>query len=162
MDKATLLAALDFSRTRLLDELNTIEKSGQDMGKVLAWRPGPGRAHLGWQFAHCAATHERYLKRQTNEPMDEKLVAEFAGGSTPSDGNVPTVAVIRELLDSKYAAFRKWVAALTAEDLARLIPLGKTQRTVEETILLLVWHEAHHHGQIHLTWNCYKGAHQIH
>src|SRR5580658_273859 len=122
MDKNTLIAALDFSHTRLLDELATIEKSGQDMTKVLAWRPGPGRAHLGWQFTHCAATHERYVKKQTNEPMDERLVADFAGGSTPSDSNVPTVETIRPLLESKYQAFKAWVSRLTPEEMARSVP----------------------------------------
>jgi|SRR5580658_5344444 uncharacterized damage-inducible protein DinB len=161
MDKNTLIAALDFSHTRLLDELATIEKSGQDMTKVLAWRPGPGRAHLGWQFAHCAATQERYLKKQTNEPMDEKLVADFAGGSTPSDSNVPTVETIRSLLETKYAAFKNWVANLSADEMKASKPVGKTMRTTEETIVLLTWHEAHHHGQIHLTWNLYKAAHGL-
>jgi hypothetical protein len=161
MDKNTLIAALDFSHTRLLDELTTIEKSGEDMKKVLAWRPGPGRAHLGWQFTHCAATHERYVKKQTNEPMDERLVADFAGGSTPSDSNVPTVETIRPLLESKYQAFKAWVSKLTPEEMARSVPVGKTQRTIQETIVLLTWHEAHHHGQIHLTWNLYKAAHDI-
>ncbi|HEX5242673.1 MAG TPA: hypothetical protein VFW23_05365, partial [Tepidisphaeraceae bacterium] len=61
MDRNTLLAVLDFSRNRLLGTLETIEKSGQDMSKVLAWRPGPGRAHIGWQAMHCAATHDKYL-----------------------------------------------------------------------------------------------------
>ena len=42
MDRATLVASLDFSRTRLLGILDTIEKSGEDPQKVLAWRPGPG------------------------------------------------------------------------------------------------------------------------
>jgi uncharacterized damage-inducible protein DinB len=161
MDKNTLIAALDFSHTRLLDELTTIKKSGQDMKKVLAWRPGPGRAHLGWQFAHCAATHERYVKKQTNEPMDERLVADFAGGSTPSDSNVPAVETIRPLLESKYQAFKAWVSKLTPEEMARSVPVGKTQRTIQETIILLTWHEAHHHGQIHLTWNLYKASHDI-
>src|SRR5437016_3176471 len=61
MDTDTLIIALDFARTRLLTTLDTIEKSGQDAAKVLAWRPGPGRAHIGWQAMHCAATHDRYL-----------------------------------------------------------------------------------------------------
>ena len=34
-------------------------------------------------------------------------------------------------------------------------------RTVAESIILFAWHEAHHQGQIHLTWNLYKQAHGI-
>jgi uncharacterized damage-inducible protein DinB len=162
MDLNTLIAAMDLSRTRLLDELSTIEKSVADTAPVLAWRPGPGRAHIGWQFTHCAATHEKFLKRFTNEPADEKLVADFAANSTPSDTNIPTSKAIRDLLSGKYEALRTWLAAQTPRDLTRMVPAaGGKQRSVADTILVLIWHEAHHHGQIHLTWNLYKAAHSI-
>ncbi|MGD1275612.1 MAG: DinB family protein [Tepidisphaeraceae bacterium] len=163
MDKNTLLAALELSRTRLLDELQTIEKSGQDVAQVLTWRPGPGRANIGWQAMHCAATHERHLKeRFLNQPYDEKLVVQFGHGSTPSDGNIPPIGAIRELLAGKYNALKQWIATQPPEGLARLMPApGGKQRSVEDTILLMGWHEAHHQGQIHLTWNLYKVAHGI-
>ena len=46
-----------------------------------------------------------------------------------------------------------------AGDLARTVPApGGKQRTVTEAILLMAWHEAHHQGQIHLTWNLFKAA----
>src|ERR1700679_179319 len=98
MDVNTLLAGLDFSRTRLLGTLDTIEKSGQDPKKVLSWRPGPGRAHIAWQAMHCAATHDRYLNVgiQQGSPKDADLVANFAGGTTPSDSKVPSLAIIRQ------------------------------------------------------------------
>ena len=100
MDKLTILAVTDFSRTRLLAILDTLEKSGQDVAKVLAWRPGAGRAHIGWQAMHCAATHDRYLNKLIlNKPVsDELLCTDFGGGSTPSDANVPTLVAIREAL----------------------------------------------------------------
>ena len=61
---------------------------------MLAWRPGPGRAHIGWQAMHCAATHDRYLNvgLRGGQPRDAALVANFAGGSTPSDQKVPDLA----------------------------------------------------------------------
>ena len=85
MDKLTILAVTDFSRTRLLAILDTLEKSGQDVAKVLAWRSGAGRAHIGWQAMHCAATHDRYLNKLIlNKPVsDELLCTDFGGGSTP-------------------------------------------------------------------------------
>ena len=53
LDKNTLIAGLDFARARLLGTLDTIEKvsreKGHDVNRVLAWQPGPGRAHMGWQ-----------------------------------------------------------------------------------------------------------------
>jgi hypothetical protein len=160
MDPQTLVAALDFNRSRLLGILTTIEKSGQDPQKVLAWRPAPGRAHIAWQAIHCAATHDKYLNVTVKggKPTDEALVANFGGGSTPSDTNVPDLAAIRSALESHYANFRSYVAGISADELVRKLPNG---RTVGESILLLTWHEAHHQGQIHLTWNLFKQAHGV-
>src|SRR5687768_10238224 len=97
MDPTTLVAGLDFARARLLAILDTIEKSGQDPAKVLAWRPGPGRAHIGWQAMHCAATHDKYLNAiiRGGKAVDEQMVSSYGGGSTPSDAGVPTLAAIR-------------------------------------------------------------------
>ena len=160
MDITTLLAGLDFSRSRLLAILDTIEKSGQDSAKVLAWRPAPGRAHIAWQAMHCAATHDRYLNvgLKGGKPRDEARCAAYAGGSTPSDENVPDLAAIRSALEGNYRPFRDYVAAIDPAELGRKMPSG---RTIGESILLMAWHEAHHQGQIHLTWNLYKQAHGI-
>ena len=91
MDKNTLLAAMEFSRGRLLGVLDTIEKSGQDLNKVLIWRPGPGRAHIAWQAMHCAATHDKYLNvgLQQKQPKDERwwriTGAGASGGCGPAE-----------------------------------------------------------------------------
>ena len=160
MDRDTLIAGLDFSRTRLLNILDVIEKSGQAPAKVLAWRPGPGRAHIAWQAMHCAATHDKYLNViiRGGKPKDEALVANYGGGSTPSDQNVPDLAAIRTALEGPYAAFREYVGSITPAELERKMPSG---RTIGETIILFIWHEAHHQGQIHLTWNLYKQANGV-
>jgi uncharacterized damage-inducible protein DinB len=164
MDKDTLIAGLEFSRGRLLATLETIEKSGQDIGKVLAWRPGPGRAHIAWQAMHCAATHDRYLNvgLLQKTAADEKLVADFAGGSKPGDSNVPGLDLIRRKLSQTYEPLKNFVAAQDAQSLDKQLPgPGGKMRSIAESILLLAWHEAHHQGQIHLTWNLYKAAHGI-
>ncbi|HSU66638.1 MAG TPA: DinB family protein [Tepidisphaeraceae bacterium] len=160
MDIPTQLAGLDFGRSRLLGILDTIEKSGQDVRKVLAWRPGPGRAHIGWQAMHCAASMDRALNTgfKGGKSQDEAIVAAFGGGSVPSDQNVPELSEIRSKLESCYAAFRAYVAGLTPDELTRKLASG---RTLAESIILYTWHEAHHQGQIHLTWNLYKGSHGI-
>jgi hypothetical protein len=160
MDLPTLLAAIDFSHGRLLGLLDTIEKSGHAPA-ALAWRPGPGRAHVGWQAMHLAATLDRYLNARLlgGEPSDPPLVENFASGSTPADDRVPTLAEIRASLAAHHGAFRAYVAGLTPADLARVLDLpNNVRRTVGESIMLLTWHEAHHQGQIHLTWNCFKAA----
>ena len=163
MDKQTLLAALEFSRARLLGIIDTIEKSGQDVKKVLAWRPGPGRAHIAWQLMHCAATHDRYLNVGLlgGSVQDESLVANFGGGSKPSDENIPPLPTIKDKLASNFGTFKAHVAKLSADDLLIKKNSGGKERTVGESIILLTWHEAHHQGQIHLTWNLYKAAHNL-
>jgi hypothetical protein len=164
MDKDTLLAVVDLSRTRLLATLDTIEKSGQDLAKVLAWRPGPGRAHIAWQAMHCAATHDRYLNATLlKRPMaDDSLVASFAGGSVPSDSNVPDLPTIRAKLAATLEPFRKYLMEQSAASLENSMPgPGGKPRTLAETCMILAWHEAHHQGQIHLTWNLYRAAHGL-
>ena len=164
MDTKTLLAAMDFSRNRLLGTLDGVERLARersaDVRTILAFRPAPGRAHVGWQFAHCAATHDKYLnvnllgKPAANDPQ---LVTTFGGGSTPADDQVPDVATIRKALESTYAALRNYVATADQAELARTIPgPNNTTRTIAEAMTLLTWHEAHHQGQIHLTLNLFK------
>jgi hypothetical protein len=166
MDSETLVFAMDFARSRLLGILATIEKTAAERGipvqQILAWRPAPGRAHIGWQAIHCAATHDKYLNVNLlgkAVPRDAALLANFGGGTTPSDEKVPDLATIRQALESAYTPFRDYVSGLDAPALAKTIPgPNNTQRTIAEAITLLTWHEAHHQGQIHLTWNLYKAA----
>ena len=161
MDKTTLLAAADFTRARLLGSLDTIEKSGQDVAKVLAWRPGAGRAHVAWQAMHCAATHDKYINvyARGGQVKDAALVQNFGGGSTPSDTNVPTLPAIRQTLEVHFAGFKDFINALSPGDAAKMIVTGGgKQRSLGESVILLTWHEAHHQGQIHITWNMYKAA----
>ncbi|HEY1683137.1 MAG TPA: DinB family protein [Tepidisphaeraceae bacterium] len=164
MDRDGLLQFLDFSRSRLIGTLDTIEKSGQPAEQVLGWRPGPGRAHMGWQFMHCAATHDRYLNVRLKgaAEKDPTLVSTYGGGSTPSDSNIPTFADIRSKLEETYAPFRQYIAAASDADLAKSISFpNNVQRTLAESVLLMAWHESHHQGQIHLTWNMYKAENDI-
>jgi hypothetical protein len=133
------------------------------VAKVLAWRPAPGRAHIGWQAMHCAATHDRYLNvgLRGGAPKDADIVAGFGGGSTPSDTNVPDLHAIRDALAARFVDLRAYIAGLSPADLEQRRMMGKAERGIGESIILLAWHEAHHQGQIHLTWNMYKAAHGI-
>ncbi len=160
-DLKTILSLLDFTRERLVGSLDGIAKSGQDVQQVLGWRPGVGRAHIAWQAMHCAATHDKYVnvRIQGGVPNDPSLCESFAGGSTPSDENVPTLSSILEKLAVNFNAFK---AFLNSADLAKVTDFpNNIQRTTGESAILLAWHEAHHQGQIHLTWNLYKAAHGV-
>jgi DinB superfamily len=163
MDIPTLLTCMDFARTRLLGILETIEKSGQEPAKVLAWRPGVGRAHMAWQFMHCSATYYRTLHVwQGLAVPDEAIGKSYGGGSTPSDQNMPTIGQIRTALEQSFGPFKAYIATISQDDLAhrKIGPPGR-ERTLGEWVVLYIWHEAHHQGQIHLTWNLYKAAHGV-
>jgi hypothetical protein len=160
-DLKTILATLDFTRERLLGSLDSIAKSGQDARKVVAWRPGPGRAHIAWQAMHCAATHDRYIHVRIlgGSAADPALCDGFAGGSTPSDTDVPSLDTIYDKLSTHFSAFKQF---LQTADLTKVTEFpNNIKRTTAESAILLAWHEAHHQGQIHLTWNLYKAAHGI-
>ncbi len=51
----TLSRAYQFNRDRTLGLITSIEGLA-DPAAALAWRPGPGRAHIGWQLTHIAIT----------------------------------------------------------------------------------------------------------
>jgi hypothetical protein len=149
---------LEFTRKKTLDTLDTIAKR-PDADKVLGWRPGPGRAHIGWQLMHIAATDDRHLgvRMRLGDPAEPELVKRFAGGSTPDD-KVPTVDEIRRYLNERRAAMLNHLATLTEADLPKK-PNEQAPWTYETWFQVLSWHEAHHQGQAHLTFNLYKAAH---
>jgi len=161
MDCDTLISMMQMVRQRLLGSLEAIEKNGRDVGEVLSWRPGVGRAHIGWQAMHCAATHDKYLNVfiRGGSPVDEKMVAAFGGGSVPSDENVPGLGEIRGALEKNLRAFTDYVKGLNAGDLGRMVGPADRRRTLGEAIEMIIWHEAHDQGQIHLTWNLYQAGH---
>lgn len=164
MDTNTLVSVMDFAHTRLLGSLDAIEKSGEDLATVLAWRPGAGRAHIGWQALHCAATHDKYFNvniRGQAEPNDPKLVANYGGGSIQADIPLPTLQQIRDVIQANFTALREFVATATPAQLEVVVGPPDRQRKIGESIILLAWHESHHQGQIHLTWNLYKHANGI-
>jgi len=164
MDRDTLIAQADFARARLLGLLAGVEKSGQDVAKVLAWRPGPGRAHLAWQAMHCAATHDRYVNvrlRGATE-SDPDLVKHFGGGSTPADTDIPSLETIRTKLEATFVVFKDFIKNTSDTEMARVMDFpNNVKRSVAESVVLLIWHESHHQGQMHLTWNLYKAAYGV-
>ncbi len=162
MDAQTLLLGMQFTRDRLLGTLLAVEKSEFDSNAVLRWRPGPLRAHIAWQAMHCAATHHDYGRRMLLglEPVNKPLLTHYAGGSTPSDHDVPELDTMRHVLEEEYQPLQAALAACTPEQLNKLLPgPGGKDRSLAEIIALLTWHEAHHQGQMHLTFNLYKQAH---
>src|SRR5438270_12097243 len=103
MTIADLIEVLDFNRSKTLAFIDNLAKQ-ENAAKVLAWRPGPGRAHIAWQLMHIAATDDRHVHVRMappgGQPNDAELVRRFAGGSTPDD-EIPSVEVIKSYLDAQ-------------------------------------------------------------
>jgi len=158
MSAADLEAWLAFARRKTLDLLEQVA-GVKDPAAVLGWRPGPGRAHIAWQLMHIAATDDRHLhvRMKGGEPREPEFVRRFAGGSTPDD-NIPTLDIIRQYLSEQREAMTAHLRGLTDADLGTK-PNPQAQWIYREWFQVLAWHEAHHHGQAHLTFNLYRAAH---
>lgn len=152
----SMLEAYQFNRGRTLATIDRIEQL--DPG-VLVWRPGKGRAHVGWQLMHIAITEDLFASERLN-PTKPGLFSElwerFRGGSTPDD-NVPSTAEIRDVLDKSRESLVDTVKSITEADL-ETIPDALAARglTVRNALHIISWHEAHHQGQIHLTLNLFE------
>jgi uncharacterized damage-inducible protein DinB len=149
-----------FIRTRTLDFLANVEKLPSPQA-ALAWRPAPGRAHIGWQLMHVAVTEDIFASERLAQKPGKftDLWPRFRGGSTPDD-DVPSAETIRRILSE---CREHLLGTLSDYDESRLeeVPEGLKQRgwTVETALRMIGWHEAHHQGQAHITLNLYKAGH---
>ena len=154
----SLIAAWQFNRTRTLALLDSIEQEA-DPQKVLAWRPGRGRAHIGWQLTHIAITEEMLAcerLERIKESSYRELFPRFRGGSTPDD-DVPSASFIRELLEQSRAHLIDTVTQFTDKDLGWIPAEFKARNLALLDILhIITWHEGHHQGQAHITFNLFK------
>lgn len=151
-DYATLLAFVRTKTKALVDSVAALP----DPAAALAWQPAPGRANVGWQLMHIAATDDRHLNARMKgaEPVSPDYVKRYAVGSTP-DANVPALSEIVKYLDERRAAMLGHLKTLTEADLAKK-PNDQAPWVYNEWFQVLAWHEAHHHGQAHLTLNLFK------
>src|SRR5262249_21242756 len=88
-----------FARQRTLGLLERIEKEPNPRA-MLGWRPGPGRAHIGWQLMHRGITEELFATQRLapyKAGAWTELWPRFRGGSTPDDA-IPSPPLIREVL----------------------------------------------------------------
>lgn len=154
----TLLAYYRFSRGQTLGLLQKIEESGEAV-KVLGWRPGPGRAHLAWQLMHIGITEELFATERLvpgSVAGFADLVPRFKGGSTPDD-RIPSAGAIREVLNGSRAHLEATLSRFTPAQLDEVPePLKERGWTLRTVLNVLGWHEAHHQGQAHITFNLYK------
>ena len=159
------IAAYQFNRGRTLATLERAEKEPSPQ-QALAWRPGPGRAHVAWQLMHIAITEELFATERLvpgAKAAWPDLVPRFRGGSTPDD-EIPSADAIRRILTESREHLLATLSRFGDKDLGTLpegLPEGLKSRkfTLLDVLHLLSWHEAHHQGQAHITLNLFKAAH---
>src|SRR5688500_17636956 len=153
----SFIAAYQFNRPRTLGLLDKIDQEKDPQG-ILGWRPGPGRAHIAWQLMHIGITEELFATERLNDKKHAyaDLVPRFKGGSTPDD-EIPSAATIRQILT---ASRQHELATLGRVDGAQLgwMPPALAERkfSLLDVLHVLAWHEGHHQGQSHITFNLYK------
>jgi uncharacterized damage-inducible protein DinB len=160
MNQTDLVQILELSRKRTNGLIEAIA-ARPDAPRVLGWRPGAGRAPVAWQFMHIAATDDRHLntRMRGGEPASADFVRRFAGGSTPDD-DIPSLDVIRTYLTERRQAMLDHLRTLSDAALVTK-PNPEAQWVYEEWFRVLAWHEAHHHGQAHLSYNLYRAANDM-
>jgi hypothetical protein len=157
MTKSDLLDLLDFARKKTEETLAAVA-ARPDPAAVLRFRAGPGRAHIGRQLMHIAATDDRHLnvRMKGGSPRSEEFVRRFAVGSIPDD-DVPALTAIRAYLAERRADRPAHLNALSEADLPTK-PRPDAPWTYHEWCKVPAWHEAHHHGQMQITLNLYRAV----
>lgn len=149
-----------FNRDRTLGLLKSIEQL-PNPAAALAWRPGPGRAHIGWQLMHIGVTEEIFATERL-APSKTKAFADlwprFRGGSTPDD-DVPSPDLIRRVLTESREHLLDTLSDYGDDRLTEIPPaLAERKLTVNSVLHIVGWHEPHHHGQAHITLNLCRAA----
>ena len=162
MNTAQIFAkSYEFNRARTLGLLDAIEQLPNPQA-VLAWRPGPGRAHIGWQLMHIAITEEVFATERLatgRQAAWPDLVPRFRSGSTP-DENVPSPAEIRQKLSESRSRLLETLADYGDDRLDEIPePFKARGWSIRDVLHVIGWHEGHHQGQAHVTLNLYKAAH---
>ncbi len=156
--KGLVKAQLEFNRQQTSKMLDEIEKTGR-ADEVLAWRAATGRAPIGWQIMHFASTEDRMAKAIGGRPIvSEKWAEQFKSGKAPSEW-IPKMAETRKYLAESRTSLD---AAINSFDLAKMEEKpADFPFNFRSMFQILMWHEPHHQGQAHATFNLFKAANKI-
>jgi hypothetical protein len=158
----SLISQYQFNRPRTLGVLEKIEQEKEPQ-KILGWRPGPGRAHIAWQLMHIGITEELFATERLvmgGKAAFADLVPRFKGGSTPDD-EIPAPALIRKVLEVSRAHLLETLGKFSDRDLGTMPeslpePMKQRKLLLVDILHIIAWHEAHHQGQAHITFNLFK------
>ena len=155
-----LTNSMKFNRLRTLATLDEIDKLANPQA-VLAFRLGPGRAHIGWQLLHIGITEEIFASERLapdKSPKWTELWPRFRGGSK-ADDDVPGAAVIRQILAESRQRLLDTLATYSDDRLGEIPPpLAERKLTFLDVLHILGWHESHHQGQAHAMLNSYRAS----
>ena len=155
-----LTNSMKFNRLRTLATLDEIDKLANPQA-VLAFRLGPGRAHIGWQLLHIGITEEIFASERLapdKPPKWSELWPRFRGGSK-ADDDVPGAAVIRQILAESRQRLFDTLATYSDDRLGEIPPpLAERKLTFLDVLHILSWHESHHQGQAHAMLNSYRAS----
>ena len=154
-----MLDVMELNRQRTLATLEDIAKLPDPAG-VLGWRPGVGRAHIAWQLTHIGITEELTSTERINgtPPAYADLVPRFKMGSVPDD-DIPSMDLIQKVLSDSRRHIQECFAKMNDDDLDT-IPGWYKERgwNLRKILQILIWHEAHHQGQAHITLKLWKAT----
>lgn len=140
--------------------LDQVEET-PDPSKTLGWRPGVGRAHIGWQLMHIGITEEIFATERLMPDKTDSFTERwprFRGGSIPDD-DIPTIELIRQVLADGRENLLDTLSQFSDEQLDSFeVTIRDRALTLRTTLNIIGWHEAHHQGQAHLTLNLYKAS----
>ncbi|MCB1167651.1 MAG: DinB family protein [Leptospiraceae bacterium] len=152
--KEELLAQMEFNRSVTLKDLDDIEKTGK-ADQALRWSVSPEHAPVGWHFMHLASTEDKFASMMSGKPLvSEKLAEQFSSGQD-ANRDVPSLPEVRRYLQDSRQAL---VAAIQDFDYNRLDekPAPDARFDFKTMLKVIVFHEPHHQGQAHATFNLYK------
>jgi uncharacterized damage-inducible protein DinB len=160
----SFVAQWQFNRPRTLGILDKIEQEKEPQ-RILGWRPGPGRAHIAWQLMHIGITEELFATERLvvgAKPGFADLVPRFKGGSTPDD-EIPEAALIRRVLEESRAHLLTTLSKFSDKDLEAVPealpePMRQRMPKIMNVLQIISWHEPHHQGQAHITFNLWKAG----
>ena len=155
-----LIKSFQFNRGRTLATLDEIEKLPHPQA-ALAFRLGPGRAHVGWQLLHTGITEEIFATERLapeKPPKWQELWPRFRGGSK-ADDDVPSAPTIRQILSESRERLLATLSTYSDDRLAEIPPpLAERKLIFHDVLHILSWHESHHQGQAHAMLNSFRAA----
>ena len=107
-----------FIRNRSIGLIREITSNSYGQ-EALQWSMpfGKGRAHIAWQFMHCAATYDRYLNFRilNQEAKYPDLVKAYGNGSVPNSKLIVKVEEILSALEITTKPYYNYFESLSPE-----------------------------------------------